>query len=64
MIRVVLRLILWLTIGALLLLRAGTAVTTPDGALLLGPAVFSGAALVWLMITLTMLRRRLARTRT
>ena len=61
--RALLRWLLWLAVGALLMLRGGTAVTTRDGALLFGPAVFSGAAVVWLFVTIAVVRRRLAQMR-
>ncbi len=60
--RSVLRWLLWLSVGALLLGRAGTAVTTRDGTLLFGPAVFSAVALMWLFVTLAIVWRRLTRT--
>jgi hypothetical protein len=57
------RWLLWLTIGALLLLQAGTVVTSRDGELLLGPGVLSGAVLVWLFVTAAVLKRRFVRPR-
>ncbi len=54
---------LWLTIGALLLLQAGTIVTGRDGELLLGPGVLSGAVLVWLFVTAAVVKRRFTRPR-
>ena len=60
--RSVLRWTLWLTVGALLLLRAGTLVTTGSGALVFGPAVFSAATVMWLFVTLAVVWRRLTRT--
>ena len=57
------RWLLWLTIGALLLLQAGTVVTGRDGALVLGPGVLSGALLVWLFVTVAILKRRFMRSR-
>ena len=57
-----LRWLLWLTVGALLLLRSGTLVTTRSGALIFGPAVFSGVTVMWLLVTLAVVWRRLART--
>ena len=56
-----LRWLLWLTVGALLLFRGGTLVTTRSGALVFGPAVFSGAAVMWLLVTLAVVWRRLVR---
>ena len=61
--RVALRTLLWLAVGALLLLRAGTSVTTRTGSAIFGPAVFSAAALVWLFITLRITARWLSRKR-
>ena len=55
------RWVLWLTIGALLLLQAGTVVTGRDGELMLGPGVLSGAVLVWLFVTVAILKRRFMR---
>ena len=57
------RWVLWLTIGALLLLQAGTIVTDRDGELLLGPGVLSGAVLVWLFVTAAVVKRRFTRPR-
>lgn len=61
--RTILRWLLWLMVGALLLLRSGTAVTTWDGALFLGPALFSAATLMWVFVTTTILWKRLVRSR-
>jgi len=61
--RTILRWLLWLMIGTLLLLRSGTAVTTRDGALFLGPALFSAATLMWVFVTTTILWKRLVRSR-
>ena len=60
--RAVLRWLLWLTVGALLVLRTGTLLTTRSGALFLGPAVFSGATVMWLFVTVAIIWRRMART--
>jgi len=59
--RAVLHWLLWLTVGGLRLLRAGTLVTTRSGALIFGPAVFSAATVMWLLVTLTVVWRHLAR---
>ncbi len=57
------RWLLWLTIGVLLFLQAGTVVTSRDGDLLLGPGVLSGAMLVWLFVTVAIVKRRFLRLR-
>ena len=57
-VRTVVRWGLWLTIGLLLTFRGGTTVSTSDGTLLVHPAVFSAAVLVWLFITVAIVRRR------
>jgi hypothetical protein len=56
-----LRTLLWLAVGALLLFRAGTSVTTSTGSAIFGPAVFSAAAVAWLFITIRIALRRLSR---